>query len=106
MLGVAKLLFEKINDQRGLGIVNSNYSIFTLIKRIDEKCKSQRVIDYREKYEIAVVSFSNIIREYRNDYNHPKKSEISRNLVYSLLYLFKEQYKKISELKERIGKIS
>jgi len=102
MLNLAELLFRKIDDKKGLEIINSKYSIFKLIKRINEQCMSKEIKNYREKYEIAVMSFSNIIREYRNDYNHPKKSEISNTLVYSLLYLFKEQYKKITELKKQI----
>lgn len=102
MLNLAKLLFDKIKDVNGTEILNSKYSIFNVIKRINDQCMSKKIENYKEKYEIAVMSFSNIIREYRNDYNHPKKSEISNTLAYSLLYLFKEQYKKINELREKI----
>ena len=106
ILELAKFLFKKTNNQKELGIINSNYySVSSLIRKINETCKDKKIKDYKEKYEIAIMTFANIFREYRNDYNHPKKSEIDKTLGYSLLDIFKTHYKKIVELREQINKI-
>lgn len=96
-----------ISEDRGIQstLDSQRFDIAGLIRKIDEYCKREGRIKNYHHYGVAIHSFSNLIRNKRNEYNHPITGKVDFSLSYSFLILFKENYKLVNELKKHLEEI-
>jgi len=103
VLDIARTLQTKSGDTNLNNLLqNINTSISTIINKIDSLC-SGKVKGYDSYYKPSVYGTSNLIRNYRNQYNHPQLSSVNVDDIRALLITFKGYSKTMIELKNEIN---